>query len=78
MAKPQSNDSIKINATPSKKYGKFYEGHFYKINACGSYEVQINGNDPPCNGKYEKCVSYDRGACIQIVKLTKTRYFVIE
>ena len=78
MAKPNNDDSIKIKSKPNKRYGKCYEGHFIKVNVCGQEEVKISGSDPPCNGDYPHCVSYDKGACIQIIKFDTRRYFVLD
>jgi hypothetical protein len=72
------DDSIKIKSIKSRRYGKCWEGKFIKVNVCGSKEVNISGEDQPCNSKYQHCVSYDEGCCVQIIKFTTTRYFVYE
>lgn len=78
MDKPKPEDSIKIKATSSKRYGKCYEGKFTKVNVCGKKVVDIGGDDLPCKGNYDHCKSFDEGVCVQIIKFTPTRYYVLD
>ena len=57
-----------------------WEGHFYKVNVCGSKKVQIKSEkDKPCDSKYGHCISFDKGACIEIIQqYNGSRYTVLK
>lgn len=52
-------------------------GTFYKANICGRHEVPIRSKlNRPCDNKYAKCVSFDKGTCVELIKRSKSRYFI--
>lgn len=61
----------------TRNNSSIWVGKFYKVNLCGKHEVPIKSKkDRPCDNKYEKCVSYDKGTCVEIIKMSNTRYII--
>ena len=78
------NENSEINEEPSfsqtndKLHNQIWQGHFYKVNVCGAHKVPIKSiSNLPCDGKFNKCVSFDKGTCIEIIQKYKTRYTIL-
>lgn len=78
MSDGENPPTFKDNYSP-RYFSTIWVGHFVKINASGNEEVRIGSKkDRPCQGNYPYNISYDKGACVEIIKQSNTRYRVLK